>query len=93
MRPNLAEFGYEDYDHERHHLVLGVVVAKGSVIEHGTEGFRAEHARPIALASDVHHQDARLAAQAYEVPLIPLGELHAFALKFGRQINAEDTSA
>lgn len=66
--------------------VVGAVLAKGRIIEHGVEGFRAQYAKPIALAASVNHRGAHLIAQAYEIPLLPLGDLRDYALKFGREV-------
>jgi hypothetical protein len=71
---------------ERSGIVLGVVAAKGRIIEHGSEGFRAEYARPLALCAEVNPEKAQLVAQAYEIPLIPLADLREYALRFGREV-------
>jgi hypothetical protein len=65
--------------------VWGAIVAWGRVVECET-GFRAQYARPVALLDAYNPLDfarplkrARDAAAAYGVPLLPRGELVAYA--------------
>jgi hypothetical protein len=55
--------------------VIGAVALWGRVVEHET-GYRAQHARPIALLDGY---EARRVADAYGVPLLSADELVVFA--------------
>jgi hypothetical protein len=72
--------------------VWGAIVAWGRIVECET-GFRAQHARPIALL-DVHNPDDRrerglrraVAADAYGIPLLARDELVAYAAWHGEVV-------
>jgi hypothetical protein len=59
--------------YERH--VIGAVALWGRVVEHET-GYRAQHARPVAL---LEGYGAQRVADRYGVPLLSAGELVVFA--------------
>lgn len=65
-------------------LVGGAIIAWGRVAEHGSaqvsEGFRAEHARILALG---HPGAARL----YRVPFVPEKSLELYASEFGVRLD------
>jgi hypothetical protein len=72
-----------------HEAVWGAIVAWGRIVECET-GFRAEHARPIALLDVGHPDDIRehgrrriTAAEQYSIPLLPHDELIAYAAWHG----------
>ena len=69
--------------------IWGAVVAWGEIVE-CERGFRARFARPIALlerANPLDHRPpgkrAAAAAEAYSIPLLPAGELVAYAGWYG----------
>lgn len=72
-------------------LVSGVIIAWGALqVHHG--GFRAQHARIVALALPESPRDAavaRAAASAYAVPCVPIEELPGIASEFGIPIPEE----
>ncbi|MEA2156698.1 MAG: hypothetical protein QOE11_2838 [Solirubrobacteraceae bacterium] len=69
--------------------VWGAIVAWGRIVECET-GFRAQHARPIALLDLAHPDDIRErglrrlhAAEQYDIPVLPRDELVAYAAWHG----------
>jgi len=76
-----------------HEAIWGAIVAWGRIVEHET-GFRAEHARPIALLDLGHPDDIRErglrranAAERYAIPLLARDELIAYAAWHGEVVS------
>lgn len=73
--------------------VHGAVIAWGHVIVHGTEGFRSEYQRIVALAPVAEYKVDRAllrkAAQLYGVPLVELARLAMVGGEHGRPITWE----
>lgn len=71
--------------------ISGVIVAWGALEVHH-EGFRAQHARIVALAVPESRRDAivvRAAATEYGVPCVPVNELPKIASEFGATVPLE----
>lgn len=67
-------------------VLVGAVIGWGNVIQHGDEGWRAEHARPIAFLDTSLFKDEPLveaAAQQYGVPVLPRKSLQLLAKEYG----------
>ena len=73
--------------------VHGAVIAWGHVILHGTEGFRSEYQRIVAIAPaaayTVERGLLRRASQIYGVPLVALDQLTMVGGEHGRPITWE----
>lgn len=67
---------------EREQLVAGAVIAWGRVVQHGGEGWRAQHARPVALLDSGHPLLETLALH-YRVPLVSARGLRLLPLEYG----------
>jgi hypothetical protein len=68
-------------------IVIGAVVAWGRLRIHA-DGFRAQYARPIVLATGFEDKQARLdqVARRYQIPVVAPRELALVASEFGRVI-------
>lgn len=73
--------------------VVGAVIAWGHIVIHGTEGFRAEWMRIVALSPAPPYGTrraggkwAQIAANRYGVPCVPLDRLEQVGREFGRPI-------
>jgi hypothetical protein len=67
-------------------VVIGAVVGWGNVIQHGTEGWRAQYAQPIAfLKTDVFNDQPLLeeVAQQYKLPILERKGLQLLASEYG----------
>jgi hypothetical protein len=85
-------YAYHDLNHRREwfydrpNLVMGTIAAWGE-IEIVGEGFRAEYAEVLALASErVSTRPQRLASRRYEVHLVPFADLARFSLQFAQPL-------
>lgn len=90
---------YEAVRHAERHLatvaadcrqlmpVVGAVLAWGRVIQHGGLGWRAEHARPIALLR-TGHPLLEEAALRYRLSLVPMRGLCLLPLEYGEALTA-----
>ena len=77
----------------QHGAVAGAIIAWGHIIVHGIEGFRAEHARIVALSPPpdpkVKGKWAKVAAERLGVPFVPLDRLEQVGREFGTPIRWE----
>ena len=85
-------YGYCDLNHreewfcDQPSVVLGTIAAWGEIQVVG-EGFRAEYAEILALASPrVSTRPQRLAARRYGVHLVPFADLARFSLQFAQPL-------
>ncbi len=65
-------------------VIAGAVIAGGHIVYHGSEGFRAAQARPIAFGAEAPSRASRALralADAFGVPVLPMNRLEAFALE------------
>ncbi len=77
--------------------VCGAIIAWGHLVIHGVEGFRAEHARIVALSPPLPRSSnepvvwkwAKLAAERLGVPCVPLHRLEEVGREFGNPIRWE----
>ncbi len=70
---------------ERAQLVAGAVIAWGRVVQHGAQGWRAQHARPVALLDSGHPLLETLALH-YRVPLVSARGLRLLPLEYGEAL-------
>jgi hypothetical protein len=85
-------YAYHDLNHRREwfydrpNLVMGTIAAWGEIQIVG-EGFRAEYAEILALASPrASTRPQRLAARRYGVHLVPFADLARFSLQFAQSL-------
>jgi len=62
--------------------VVGAVIGWGRIVQHGLQGWRAEHARPVALL-DTGHSLVEAAARYHHVPLVSMAGLRLLAREYG----------
>jgi hypothetical protein len=67
---------------DRTQLVAGAVIAWGRVVQHGGQGWRAQHARPVALL-DSGHPLLEALARRHRVPLVSARGLRLLPLEYG----------
>lgn len=72
---------------ERADLVAGAVIAWGRVVQHGGQGWRAEHARPVALL-DSGHPFLEMLARHHNVPVVSARGLSLLPLEYGEAFTA-----
>jgi hypothetical protein len=65
--------------------VWGAVVGWGRLIQHGSQGWRAQYARPVALL-DSGHALLETAAARYGVPLLPWSGVQMVAREHGQPL-------
>ena len=65
--------------------VVGAVIGWGRVVQHGSGGWRAEHARPVALLNTGHHL-LEAAALRYGVPLVSKRGLCLLPQEYGERL-------
>lgn len=63
-------------------LVAGGVIAWGRIVQHGTQGWRAQHARPVALL-DTDHPLLEALALRHRVPVVSARGLRLLPLEYG----------
>lgn len=66
----------------RAQLVAGAVIAWGRVVQHGGQGWRAQHARPVALLDSGHPLLETLALH-HRVPVVSARGLRVLPLEYG----------
>lgn len=71
--------------------VVGAVRCWGRIIEHGTQGFRAEHVEIVALLDS--GESAKAAAKRYGVPCLSADRIESYAYEFGRALPGQDAEA
>ncbi len=65
--------------------VWGAVVGWGRLVQHGSQGWRAEYARPVALL-DTGHALLEAAAARYRLPLLSWRGVQMVALEHGEPL-------
>ena len=71
--------------------VVGAVRCWGRIIEHGEQGFRAEHVEIVALLDS--GESAKAAAKRYGVPCLAADRIESYAYEFGRTLPAQEAEA
>jgi hypothetical protein len=67
---------------ERPQLVAGAVIAWGRFVQHGGQGWRAQHARPVAFLDSGHPLLEPLALR-HKVPVVSARGLRLLPLEYG----------
>lgn len=63
-------------------LVAGAVIGWGRIIQHGCQGWRAQHARPVALL-DTDRPELEVLALRYGVPVVSAQGFRLLPLEYG----------
>lgn len=69
-------------------LVAGAVIAWGRIVRHEQEGWRAQHARPVALL-DTDHPLLEALALRHRVPVVSARGLRLLPLEYGEVLKAQ----
>lgn len=67
--------------------VAGAVIGWGTVVQHGRHGWRAQHARPVALL-DTGYPLLDALARRHNVPVVPMRGLRLLPLEYGEVLKA-----